>query len=222
MNKQGLLDFAYSQLADILEKPGHILYSGHSSLKKGDIYVLGFNPGGDDKIPLKIRMANTLTSDFNEYLDESWNNTSSTYKEGEAPLQRRICWLLTELGANPRDVCASNLIFTRSRAAKDISYSIAKICWPVHEAIIEIVQPKLILTFGNSSISPYGYLKTLLGATREETMQAGHGNWSVCSFRSLHQGRPILVVGMPHLSRYNPIGKQGIIDWIKKQMSALQ
>lgn len=221
ITKTELLEFSYQRLSPILDLPGHLLYSGHQTLKKGDIYLMGFNPGGVDTKPLRERMWDTMSSDHNAYLDECWDNGSGDYEKGKAPLQRRVQWVLENLGSNPRDVCASNLIFARSRDANSISYEFAKVCWPVHEAIIKIVQPKVILAFGNSEISPYGYLKSLLGANNEDSTAAGHGVWKVKAFQAQHRGRSILVAGIPHMSRYNPIGKLDVIQWIRDRISKL-
>ncbi len=137
---------------------------------------------------------------------------------GEAPLQKRICWLLESLKLHPRKVCASNLIFFQSRRVKDISYyDLAERCWPIHEAIIEIVQPKLIIAFGNSVLSPYGYLHTMLGG-KEEYVSSGHGKWNVKGFQSNINGKLVYVAGLPHLSRYSPIGKSRVVEWLHKRL----
>jgi uracil-DNA glycosylase len=102
----------------------------------------------------------------------------------------------------------------QSRDASGISYNMAERCWPVHEALLSIVQPKLILVFGNSGFSPYGFIHKKYGG--EQTyIPAGHGDWSIKKFSTKIGGSQVTVVGLPHLSRYDPIGKMYIIDWIK-------
>jgi len=153
MTKKEVQNFARKELASFLDEPGSILYSSHKTLKPGDVYLLGFNPGGAGGNPLKFSIDSMLFDESNAYLDESWENRNGSWAKGEAPLQKRICWLLRRLKLNPREVCASNLIFFQSREAKDINYSLAETCWPIHEAILEVLQPKLIICFGNSDIS---------------------------------------------------------------------
>ncbi len=217
MRKDEIPEIARNALAGLLEKPGSILYSSHETLKPGDVYLLGFNPGGSGGNPIERSIKQLLTETANAYLDESWENQNGVWAKGEAPLQKRIQWILKSLKLNPRDVCASNLIFFRSRKANDIDFSLAKQCWPVHEAILSVVKPKLIIAFGNSRKSPYGYLYSILGG-KEESFPSGHGNWQIKGFSSQINGRSVYVAGLPHLSRYSPIGKGHVIEWLSKKI----
>lgn len=92
-----------------------------------------------------------------------------------------MCFLHESLGLNPPEVCSSNLIFVRSVTANYISFDLAKTCWPFHEAVLHIVQPKLILAIGNSSTSAYKCLHKLMGGA-EEYISSGHGHWHVKGF----------------------------------------
>ena len=217
MSKDEIPRIARKALSDVLGESGSILYSSHETLKSGDVYLLGFNPGGAGGNPVAKSIDSMLENTTNAYLDESWENHNGVWANGEAPLQKRIQWVLESIRLNPRSVCASNLIFLQSREAKDISYSLAEKCWPVHEAILNIVKPKLIIAFGNSNISPYAYLHSMLGG-KEEYFPSGHGNWSVKGFGCQINGRPVYVAGLPHLSRYSPIGKNEVVAWLSKQI----
>jgi len=175
--------------------------------------LLGLNPGGstERKVDRTIRrsldeLPNKVT---NNYLDQSWGgrNTASN------PLQRRVSWLLERLGFDPSEVAASNLIFVRSRAAKGLAFTrLAEICWPVHERILAIVKPTLVLVFGNSTSSPFSFLCTKFGVERASTFPSGHGAWACRDFVVPNRFR---VVGLPHLSRYNIIGHPEVVEWIK-------
>ncbi|NOU01465.1 MAG: hypothetical protein HOO95_07830 [Gallionella sp.] len=213
MTKNEIPEIAKILLEDLLDEPGSILYSGHATLKPNDVYLLGFNPGGAGGNPLRYSIDNMLTNESNAYLDESWENLNGTWGEGEAPLQKRICWLLENIGLDPREICTSNLIFMQSREANGINYNLAKRCWPVHEAILEIVKPKLIIAFGNSEVSPYGYMHSMLGGI-EECLPSGHGSWSVKGFECNINGKLVYVAGLPHLSRYSPVGKNHVVEWL--------
>lgn len=164
MNKEEIPKIAKDALSEVLNESGSILYSSHETLKSGDVYLLGFNPGGAGGNPVEQSINTMLTNISNSYLDESWENHNGVWANGEAPLQKRIQWVLESLGLNTRDVCASNLIFLQSREASDISFSLAKKCWPVHEAILNIIKPKLIIAFGNSKA--VHYLRILRGFKR--------------------------------------------------------
>ncbi|MEN8108648.1 MAG: hypothetical protein ABFS22_11660 [Pseudomonadota bacterium] len=216
MNKDEIPGIARKNLACLLNESGSILYSSHETLKPNDVYLLGFNPGGEGGNTLSSSIDQLLENQANAYLDECWGNRNASWKKGEAPLQKRVCWLLERLGFEPREVCASNLIFLRSRDAKGINYRLAEQCWPVHEAIMKIVKPKLILAFGNSKVSPYRYLYRMFGGTEEDnTPPSGHGNWRIRGFETEIDNQPIYVAGLPHLSRYNITGQESVIDWLK-------
>ena len=217
MNKSEIPKIAKRSLANLLDEPGGILYSSHETLKPNDVYLLGFNPGGINGEPLSKSINMLLKNTSNAYLDESWENGIGSWEKGEAPLQKRICWLLETLGFNPRNVCASNLIFLQSRKANDISFSLAKQCWPVHEAILEIINPKLIITFGNSNVSPYNFLRSMYNGI-EETISSGHGNWKVKGFSTTINNKEVYIAGLPHLSRYDPIGKEKVIAWLRNKL----
>ena len=214
MTKEGLVEFSRKVLKDYLELPGSILYSSGETLRQGNVYLLGFNPGGEGGDALSKNMDTMLSSTTNAYTDEEWSNDNGAWKAGQAPLQKRVIWLLESLGLKPKEVCASNLIFIRSKKATDVSYSVADICWPVHEKIISIVQPELIIAIGNSSISPYGYLLNRFSGD-QVISPSGHGNWNIKGFKTHILGRRVFILGLPHLSRYSPIGKKEVLDWIK-------
>ena len=81
-----------------MERSGSILYSANTTLEAGDVYLIGFNPGGEDepvyKAPTIGEQIDALAHrTTNAYLDEKWRG-----KAGEDPLQRRVTWLLEELG----------------------------------------------------------------------------------------------------------------------------
>lgn len=217
VKKEQIQNLARKHLSEFLEQPGSILYSSHETLKPGSVYLLGFNPGGSNGAPLGQSVASMLSYTGNAYIDERWKNGNGEWAEGDAPLQARIRWLLKELGLHTSEVCASNLIFLQSRQATDVSFSLAKKCWPVHEAILELVQPKLIIAYGNSNVSPYGYLRAMFEG-EEEQIPSGHGNWKVKGFNCSIGGRPTYVAGVPHLSRYSPIDKHEVARWLAERL----
>lgn len=150
----------------------------------------------------------------NAYLDERWENGRELPEPGKALLQRRVDWLLTQLGAQTRDVLATNLIFMQSRDASGVSQDLADVCWPVHETLPSIVRPSLIIAFGNSTFSPYGYLHGRLGG-EQRYGRSGHGDWMLKGFDARMPWGSVFVAGLPHLSRYDPTGKQCVVDWIE-------
>lgn len=213
-DKRFVPDFIESSLGTYLENRGSFLYSSHRTISPGKIYLLGLNPGGCGGPSLKDNLAVLLTNEENSYLDHAWENNSGSYAVGEAPLQKRVTWLLSNLGANPREVLSTNLIFKQSRDMSGISKEDADICWPIHELLLQIVQPRLILSHGNAGLSPYQYMHSRYGGNQQYT-RSGHGSWSLKGFKVEMQWGEVFVAGLPHLSRYCPIGKQQVIDWLR-------
>jgi len=210
------IETAQHDLAPILDRSGNILYSAADTLRPGSIYLLGLNPGGDPTKHQTVRQTlDALASKVtNAYLDERWERH---YHPGHAPLQRRIQWLAHEMGLDLRKVCATNLIFVRSKDGARSGYpSLADVCWPIHLAILELVQPKLIIAFGNSSVSPYAYLRRRLNGSPEKTFPSGHGSWLCRVFRSAETR----VVGLPHLSRYAVHKHPEVGIWLRSFLSA--
>ncbi|MFB2650589.1 hypothetical protein [Shewanella mangrovisoli] len=226
VDKSLLPSFAEKTLKYLLDDLGEVVYSSHETLKKGDVYLLGLNPGGSgqahpetgEHYTIRSHIQRMLHRTENSYYDESWTNKLSKYPVGEAPLQQRVRELLKGIGVqDPRTVCASNIIFKTSANSDEICYGLAGICWPVHEAIIEIIQPKLILTFGISAISAYAFLKELLfkGNSIELSEPSGHGNWECKGFSCSINGRSTFIAAVPHLSYYSPKNKSNVSEWIR-------
>lgn len=205
---------------NILNCSGKILYSSNKTLKSGKVYLLGYNPGGDPKNhnedTIEYELDNLHQQIGNSYIDEKWKNNKAAYKKGEHPLQKGVKYLLESLGEKPEEVCASNLIFKRSIGAKDVNSGDADTCWPVHERILQIISPKLILSFG---IETYYHLKVKLGNNSKEiTCKSGHHNWNCRLFKS-ESG--VVVVGLPHLSIYKIYAnknRQNVINWIRQHL----
>lgn len=218
MTKLEIPNIAIGCLSGLLDRPGSILYSSHETLRPGDAYVLGYNPGGSAGSPIQMSIDELLTKTTNAYLDEKWEHKNRVWPEGEAPLQKNMKWIVESLGLCLREVCTSNLIFFQSPKASDINSELADQCWPVHRAIIAIIKPKIIIAFGNNAVdSPYAYLHARFGGT-EESIPSGHGDWKVKGFKSYIDGHPLYMAGLPHLSRYSAIGKNYIIDWLSEGM----
>lgn len=219
IKKEELPDFANKQLGELVSKPGSILYSSHETLAEADIYFLGYNPGGSDGQPISNSILNMLTSQSNSYLDEDWSNGLGNFKKGQATLQKNVKLLITSLGYDLRTVCASNLIFAQSVNVKGVSSALADICWPVHEAIIDIVKPKVLLVFGNGNPSPFSYLHNKF-QDEIEYVESGHGDWQIKTFKANIDGRWVRIIGFPHFSYYSPKNKEKMLNWVKAKIAS--
>lgn len=226
MTPEALLGHGLTTLAEDLDDYGEVIYSSGASLRKGDIYLLGLNPGGPDKVKIGDHLKAMLTRGHNAYVDEEWESGGNHRGKGQDPLQRRVVGLLTELGYTADDVCASNLIFKTTRTAAKLfatkkeweQSALRKRCWAFHEKVIELVQPKLLLVFGNGECSPYAHLREVYPGPDDTPIPAQHGSWRCRRFQAVIHGRNVAVVGLPHLSRYDPTGKPEVVNWIKEAM----
>lgn len=205
-----VIDEAQEKLKGYLEQPGNILYNASDTLRyPNGLYVLGINPtiGGteqESKITLETRLKELPKKTDNDY-EAEWG----TAKPGDSPLQKRIRYVIECLGFDLEKTCASNLIFFQSKA-DGIQREWADICWPVHKRILQVIQPRIILACGNANgsawKSPYTYIKNLknLNAHDEKLEKSGHGHYQLKKCMLDIDGREVLLVGLPHLSWYDP------------------
>jgi len=207
-------------------RPGKVLYSGLATLKPAVILLLGYNPGGDpadETETAEHHLSNSINRrpDWNEYLDAAWSPGGRRYAPGRAPMQRRVAHLLEGIGYATRSVCASNLIFVRSRNAGSLEdqESLALRCWPVHEFILEIVQPRCIVTLGGE-VSRFVCSKGIL-ISRPDPFPSGHGNWKCSHFTIKLLGRKTSVISLPHLSRYAVDHHPEVIAWVSNKIQTL-
>jgi hypothetical protein len=205
----------------ILDRNGRFLYSGANTLRRGKIYLLGHNPGGEPEKfkgkDVRFDVENLSRQTSCAYLDEEWGGK----KPGENKLQKRVIWLIKQLGFDIKKVCASNLIFARSGSVAKLHNfrKLADLCWPAHEFILHIVQPKLLIVFGNSPISPFNYLeRKAKNKIATQTHPSRHGNWRCRLFHGELANLKVTVIGLPHLSRFNVIGKDHLVKWIRKYL----
>jgi Uracil DNA glycosylase superfamily len=151
------------------KKSGKAFYSGRDAFQaEGPIYVLGYNPGGDPDQRIRETVGANIqhvlkpeNHNWSSYCDESWGGKPP----GTAKFQPVLCQLLGELGLDPRTTPSSNLIFVRSRQAGDLSKpaELEEVCWPFHQAVINLVKPKAIVALGLKAGNRIG---SRLGAIR--------------------------------------------------------
>lgn len=198
----------------VLSHSGEVLYSSVRTLRRGPVYFLGLNPGGDPK-----RVPFTVRSRLLELPDHDWNNYTVSWggrRPGAHPLQRGVRWVADALGQDLATICASNLIFTRSPNERGSGYpEAADHCWPVHEVILRIVRPRLIVTVGRQ---PFDYLRKRFPEGRNlRPFAAGHGGWRCRAFCCDHR----IVVGLPHLSIYAIHRHPKVGAWLKRHLDSV-
>ncbi|MGI8672055.1 MAG: hypothetical protein ACR2LU_05565, partial [Luteitalea sp.] len=76
--------------------------------------------------------------------------------------------------------------------------------------ILEIVQPRLVIVYGNP---PYRFLGERFGRHGEVRHASGHGNWPCRSFDVTDRFR---VVGLPHMSLYAVDHHPEVEEWTRE------
>jgi len=207
----GFIKEIKESLSRIINESGTIVYSSVNSICKGDLYIMGLNPGGGTGDTVGQTLDHLPEKSTNSYRDERWN----PFEIGKHPLQKNYAFLMQHLNTGGEEVFSTNLIFTRSRSADGANYPIsAEKCWHAHKLFIKIVDPMCFLVFGNSSISPYDFIKNKYQLKECGDTDSGHGNWKIKSSRGIIEGKERLLIGLPHLSRYHICYQPEAMKWI--------
>lgn len=189
----------------ILGRSGSVFYSGWQSLQKPSaLYLIGLNPGGNpveqsqNTVARHIAEFRERTQPWSAYVDERWESA----KPGAWGMQPRIQHLFRSLDADvdPRLVPASNVVFVRTRNEADLKTQkreLMNACWPVHKAVIEALETRVVLCLGKTSGL---WVRERLEAHKEidKLTECNRRRWSSYSHEAA-DGR--IVVTLTHPSR---------------------
>ena len=228
---------------DLLNRSGSVLYSGDETIKDGDWYFLGSNPGGHDDEKGVDTVKNQLLKfekpkTFNEYFEGVWTNPHH---------QDNIKLFFDDLNLNLKEILSTNLCFVRSseestytsvyekKTPKEQRREDNEKCWKVHEYLLSEVKPKFIICNGTTSrnfIVKIG--KTgRYGKKFKNKMEFTHYEEEIITIGGLkctfHRGdfhlfrreiclKDIGLFSVPHLGRYTYYPKS--TNWIKKIMDS--
>ena len=179
---ESLLEEIGADLERWQDESGGVFYSGRSALVKGDFYLMGLNPGGDPKTT-KISIDESLKQwkgekdpNWSAYKDENWvNDDNDKSKNGTARHQVRVrdfCENLlrkdfrTIFSANSLFVRTTKEIHLREKRPEEYEMLLAD-CWKVHQRILSIVRPKIIVCLGNGPNSSFLKLRDWLKVSPE-------------------------------------------------------
>jgi len=212
-----------------------------NTLKNGPIYYLGFNPGGsiENSIYFKdyeenLECFKKKKRNWCEFIDETW----PPHKEaGNAPLQRRVKSILEiilkelKIDQGISDIFCTNLYFFRSPNARKLPKHELLNCWKYHEEFLKIIRPKIVVCNGNGkNISAYTVFRKYFDSLGKNDIKELdplkiYGKYSIKSFtiENSFWGIPrVLVLGVPHLSRFSPEAKiTECTQYIKKKIETL-
>jgi len=204
--------------SELLNESGGVFYSGRNAWVVGrPLYVIGLNPGGCPEKLAAITLANhTKTAadqdaDWSEYRDQPWNDAAPGTR-GMAP---RVLHLMRQLGLNPGEVPASNLVFVRSRRERGIEamrmQALADACWPFHEHALGVIRPKAVLCFGKTVGA---YVRRRLNAHElvGEFVETNKRRWRSQAFKG-DEGVRVVVATHPSIAnwRASPTDISGLV-----------
>ena len=136
-----------------------MFFSGRRAFNEPcDLYVLGLNPAGDPVGAHTIRqnvqsVLHQPRENWSAWRDERWGGK----EPGHNYRQRRVLHLFERIGRDAGEVPTSEAIFLRStrwRTELEDPESLARRCWPFHEAVIETLGVRVIVCLGGQA----GYL----------------------------------------------------------------
>jgi len=198
------IELAHSQLSLIENDYGEVIYSSKEKFTKGKYYFLGLNPGGSGYIKI------------NDHLNEYRKRTQDQWSEDDINkpplLKKRAEELFKILNYKLCDVFSTNLIFKTTPNADSLNFGFAGLCWGVHLLALSIVQPEVIITCGNDKKeSAFSFILDLYSDRNcapdkklfEEYTISEPLKISIKFSKIYIQDRPTLLIGLPHLSRFN-------------------
>ncbi len=161
------LQFAALVDSSLHARSGSVFYTGRSAFgAPSKLYVLGLNPGGSpisqahETVGRDLADWQALPPRWSAYKDESWRNMVP----GTCGMQPRILHMFEQLGLNPHDVPASNVVFVRSNREAALVAEMSdllKLCWPVHRAVMEKLGVSTVLCLGGKAGR---WVRSLVGA----------------------------------------------------------
>lgn len=230
MTREELASLVEMKLDPALQaKPGAVLLSGPATIAPGKFDIMGLNPGGSPAdIPLSIAQNLAPADGGCAYMDECWNkqckNTAvcehlengRVRPEDQVWHQRNMIALAKMLGHDtPGSLLSANAIFGRSTSLalleKQTGFNAGRWwqgCWPVHQALIEIVRPAVIITLGyGMTTSAFGFLRRMTNPAKVERIgdDDRRGGWAFgCALQLSKSTLETRVIGVPHPSYYAP------------------
>lgn len=209
----------YLDQQGLTQAPGAVLYSSVDTLRPGQFYFMGLNPGGgtENTSTLADNIAAARRGN-NAYIDERWSPGGRLKPAGQAVLQKRMKSVADLLGVDLRRVPASNLAFTRSRrVGEHLGFDEAvRLCAPVHRIFLDAIRPTFLFTFGNIEHFKAGFELSAI-----ESIDALHQSWKAYRGTAKLGDMTFQFGNVPHLSVWGGDRKISVLKWaLENAMSA--
>ena len=201
----------------VLEHPGRFMYNPVSALNSdNDLYLLGIHPGIDPNGGPSEKLS--LRDEIREWSKRSTHAIASEIWSGH-DYQDTVKVLCEKIGKDLDELCASNLSFTRAKGKPDLTVALSmlgvkdSVFWPVHEAVLDIVEPKCIIVIGAGKphkIPDTVFRKVLhlmqsskerpLLHTKEKTLCSDNKEYRWYVVDGEYQDRQMKLIGIPYPS----------------------
>lgn len=195
-------DVVQAAVPHLLDQKASALHGAAINLTQNGLMVMGTNPGSGPN-PWMETLAESLDFRRRNPQQHAYVNPISGVVTS---LHKRLIWAVQQLGHDVSQVQFTNLVFRATADASDLDYPMeAHQCWPVHEWLIRTIQPKLLIVFGTSRVSPFNFLRKHLGWRRhaKRTYPSGHGQTKLYGVTGTVASHELTVVGLPHPSHFN-------------------
>ncbi len=223
-----LLDGAPNGLASLR---GEVFSSGTSSLAVGRLYVVGLNPGAGASYPtVREHVARWDLEHYSAYTDQCWethcwnrdcygfqSRADCQHQRGSSAHQKAVVRMIGRAAPHEtaRSVFSTNAVFAKSesadtfRAETGLSLRSAfEGCWPVHQLLLSIVRPSVVLSLGyQQDGSAYSFFRRKAhwaSASEGEHFVPGRKfasfKWTDMTFKLGTSTLKCLVVGIRHPS----------------------
>ena len=194
-------DFVKLIPESLLDRSRSVFFSGRGAFESpSDLYILGLNPAGGIKWPFTVsRNINDVLchhpDNWSAYRDEPWRGA----RRGNSPMQRRVLHLLKRVGRDPGEVPASEVVFLRSTDWTKLGDfgSLARECWPFHQAVIERLGVRVIACLGGKA----GYWVRNRSNAHEKVDEFVEDNRRLWKSRVHTNGDGLTVVTLTHPSQ---------------------
>lgn len=214
---------------EITSLPGEVFSSGLSSIKPGDFYILGLNPGGGNSYPsIQDHVQKWDLESYSAFTQQCWNtecwdkNCYGTQEglncsciKGASRHQEAVRRIIARCGeADIREIFATNAVFAKSTSDQsfkdETGFTMRKAfdeCWPLHTYFLSKIKPKIIICLGyQNGGSPFSLIQTKATLLSEISTHFHEGRtyasfkWAPIKFNDKTiQGSPLLI-GIRHPS----------------------
>jgi hypothetical protein len=202
-----------------MSETGQIIYSGIDTLRPGDFYFIGSNPGVDrsnrvlKELPLNME-------NWSAYTQQCWRcgELTGCTKHSKTFHQNNVVALMVELGLRPEDTFATNLIFREGLKPK-LAYADVDMnrYWRLHRRLLMKVKPKYIVCLGNNldkdEYSAFRIVRALADK-KTKVVKREQGKFFRAAFNLEGGGITPMVIGVRHPS-YPGMIIQGLSETLR-------